>query len=86
MSDNGRADYFITMTCNPRWPELIAALTLPNGTVQRAEDRPDLVGRVFLRRLAKLEKALKEDHIMGYVIGFIRCIEWQKISLYTSLC
>jgi hypothetical protein len=54
--------------------------------VQRAEDRPDLVGRVFLRRLAKLEKALKEDHIMGYVIGFIRCIEWQKISLYTSLC
>jgi hypothetical protein len=86
VSEDGRADYFVTMTCNPKWPELVAALTLPDGTVQKAEDRPDLVGRVFLRRLAKLEESLKGKHVLGYVIGFVRCIEWQKIRVYTPTC
>ena len=76
-ADN-KADYFITFTCNPQWPELIAALTLPDGRIQSASDRPDLVARVFLRKLRKLEDILKKDHVMGYVIGYVRVIEWQK--------
>jgi hypothetical protein len=43
----GKPDYFITMTCNPKWPEITAAL-LPG---QSPGDRPDLVARVFKLRL-----------------------------------
>ena len=42
----GKPDLFITMTCNPRWPEITAAL-LPN---QIAQDRPDLVAESFISR------------------------------------
>ena len=36
-----KPDYFITMTCNPHWPEIKAEL-LPG---QSAQDRPDIVAR-----------------------------------------
>ena len=39
----GIADLFITMTANPKWPEILNAL-LPGQT---PTDRPDLVSRVF---------------------------------------
>jgi hypothetical protein len=37
----GKPDLFITMTCNPNWPEIVAVL-LPH---QKPEDRPDLITR-----------------------------------------
>ena len=40
---NGRPDLFITITCNPRWPE-IQELLLPG---QAACDRHDIIARVF---------------------------------------
>ena len=43
----GRPDLFITMTCNPDWPEIKENL-LPNQT---ASDRPELVARVFELKL-----------------------------------
>ncbi len=39
----GKPDLFITITCNPNWPEIVDNL-YPG---QRPEDRPDLVARVF---------------------------------------
>jgi len=39
----GHPDIFLTMTCNPKWPEITRAL-LPGQT---AVDRPDLSTRVF---------------------------------------
>ena len=39
----GKPDLFVTMTCNPKWPEITKHL-LPG---QDAKDRPDLVARVF---------------------------------------
>jgi hypothetical protein len=38
-----KPDLFITMTCNPHWPEIKEQLK--EG--QTAQDRPDLVARVF---------------------------------------
>ena len=46
----GRPDLFITMTCNPNWPEIQDNL-LPQQT---ASDRPDLVARVFDLKLKTL--------------------------------
>ena len=39
----GKSDLFITMTCNPNWPEIKKKL-LPG---QQPADRPDLGARVF---------------------------------------
>ena len=40
----GHPDTFLTVTCNPNWPEIRRAL-LGDNTPQ---DRPDLCGRVFV--------------------------------------
>jgi|SRR5271170_2569731 len=39
----GRADFFITFTCNPKWDEI--TVNLPPGF--SLTDRPDIVARVF---------------------------------------
>ena len=70
----GRPDYFITMTCNPNWPEMTNELKpgeVPN-------DRPDLLCRVFRLKLNALMKFLIKDKIFGKVIGHIHVIEFQK--------
>jgi Helitron helicase-like domain at N-terminus len=41
---------FVTFTCNPEWPEILAALQ-PG---QESSDRPDLIARAFRVRLAEL--------------------------------
>jgi hypothetical protein len=43
----GKPDLFITMTYNPKWEEIVS--TLKPGEI--ANDRPDLVTRVFVRKL-----------------------------------
>ena len=41
-----KPDYFITMTCNPHWPEIQEHLR--EG--QSAQDRLDIVARVFKQK------------------------------------
>ena len=53
----GPPSYFITLTCNPYWPEILAALK-PGQT---AADRPDIVVRVFRGRLERLVHYLKTE-------------------------
>jgi len=59
----GKPDAFITMTCNPYWPEIRAELL----SHQQPSDRPDLYARVFnLRRKALMEDlGLKEGRGFG---------------------
>ena len=70
----GKPTLFITITCNPKWPEITAAL-LPG---QRPEDRPDLVARVFHVKLARIVKDLTKDGVFGKASAFLRVIEFQK--------
>ncbi|XP_058810651.1 uncharacterized protein LOC131675629 [Phymastichus coffea] len=53
-NETGQPDIFLTMTCNPNWPEITENL-LPS---QQAADRPDLVAKVF---------DLKKDHLLDIV-------------------
>jgi hypothetical protein len=46
----GGGDLFVTMTANPEWPEIRAALLLD----QHPSDRPDLTVRVFHAKLQSL--------------------------------
>ncbi|OMO74609.1 DNA helicase PIF1, ATP-dependent [Corchorus olitorius] len=60
---------FITFTCNGNWPELKDALAFYPGL--RAEDRPDLVARVFHIKLRIfLDYLIKRGHFGHALAGF----------------
>jgi len=73
----GKPDLFITMTCNPLWPEILAEL-LPGQT---AQDRPDLVVRVFKLKLNALLHDLTKKMVLGRAVAFVYVIEFQKRGL-----
>ena len=69
----GPPTFFITVTCNPYWPEILASL----GAGQTAADRPDIVVRVFHERLERLMVHLRKD-FYGKRRYIIRVIEYQR--------
>ncbi|KAJ9566736.1 hypothetical protein OSB04_002702 [Centaurea solstitialis] len=77
VQDDGKPDIFLTMTCNPKWPEILREL-LPGQT---AQDRPDLVTRVFRAKLEDIKKQLFHKHILGVVGAYVYVIEFQKRGL-----
>ena len=72
----GRPHLFVTMTCNPKWPEITAQLK--KG--QTHNDRPDIVSRVFKQKLAELMKDFKGGQFGEYA-GHVHSIEFQKSGL-----
>jgi hypothetical protein len=72
-----KPDLFITMTCNPRWDEIIS--NLEPG--QSAQDRPDLTARVFQMKLALLLHDLIDLGVLGDVLAHMHVIEFQKRGL-----
>ncbi|KAL2938140.1 ATP-dependent DNA helicase PIF1 [Bienertia sinuspersici] len=75
----GPPDLFITMTCNPKWPEIVEFLALILG--QRPEDRPDIIVRVFKIKLDELMVDLTKRKILGGTRAAIYTIEFQKRGL-----
>ena len=66
----GHPDIFLTMTCNPNWPEITRAL-LPNQTPQ---DRTDLCARVFRLKMKDLMSLVIDEKVFGTVVAHIRVI------------
>ncbi|KAL4314242.1 hypothetical protein AHAS_Ahas15G0065500 [Arachis hypogaea] len=62
----GYPSYFITMTCNLEWDEIRREVT-PIGL--KAEDRLDILCRVFKIKLDGLIDDLKEEKIFGKILG-----------------
>jgi len=73
----GRPSLFITFTANPKWDEIVYEL-LPG---QAANDRPDLVARVFHMKQQAMLQEIKNDHIFGKCRGVVWTIEYQKRGL-----
>lgn len=73
----GRADLFITFTCNPKWPE-IAKLLLPG---QNATHRHDITARFFKQKLKCLMDVINKTQVFGKVRCWMYSIEWQKSGL-----
>ena len=73
----GKPDIFLTMTANPRWPEIQDNL-LPH---QNACDRPDIVSRVFHLKLKELLHDLIQQNVLGQVNAYVYTIEFQKRGL-----
>ena len=72
-----KPDYFITMTCNPKWPEITSQL-LPG---QEPQDRPDCVARVFKLKKDQLMEDLVHGGVLGTVVAYMYVIEFQKRGL-----
>ncbi|KAL5137572.1 Replication protein A DNA-binding subunit A [Glycine soja] len=74
----GFPDLFLTMTCNPTWPEIQCKVTQSNLTPNNC---PDIITRVFKIKLNQLMNDLKHGNIFGNIIGCIRLTEKETIHL-----
>ena len=72
-----KPDFFITFTCNPNWVEI--QKELEKG--ETAQNRPDLVARVFKLKKDQLLKDITDRNIFGKVPAFLWVIEFQKRGL-----
>ncbi|KAK7300142.1 hypothetical protein RJT34_10977 [Clitoria ternatea] len=70
--------YFITMTCNPEWDEIKRFVASKN---LKAEDRLDILCRVFKVKLDHLIRDLKDGLIFGKIVGYVCTVEFQKRGL-----
>jgi hypothetical protein len=77
----GKPDLFITMTCNPTWPEIEAEI--PHGS--HWVHHPDIVARVFLLKLDELMDEICEKKLFGKVLGHVHRIEWQ-VRIIACVC
>ncbi|XP_021729322.1 uncharacterized protein LOC110696338 [Chenopodium quinoa] len=73
----GKPDLFVTITCNANWPEIKAEL----AAGETAQDRPDLVARIFRAKLLALKKEIMENKIFGEVAAMVYVVEFQKRGL-----
>ncbi|KAG5565923.1 hypothetical protein RHGRI_001745 [Rhododendron griersonianum] len=74
---NHHPDIFLTITANPKWPEITSAL-LPHQT---AVDRPDLVSCVFELKRKALMKEVEKNKVFGQKVAHVYTIEFQKRGL-----
>ncbi|XP_065650298.1 uncharacterized protein LOC136078455 [Hydra vulgaris] len=72
-----KSDFFITFTCNPKWREITENLY----PVQTANDRPNLVIRVFKLKLNSLLNDIFKHGVLGKVVTHVQVIEFQKRGL-----
>ncbi|CAG8579322.1 24309_t:CDS:2, partial [Cetraspora pellucida] len=74
MREFGKPSLFITVICNPHWPEILAELY----NNQTPNDRPDIIARVFHLKLKAILNDLINNKILGKVVAFVLVIEFQK--------
>lgn len=70
----GKPDLLITFTCNASWSEITTSI----HSYETANNRPDIVVRVFHAKVEHLLKIIKTKKIFGDVKTYIYTIEFQK--------
>lgn len=61
----GNPQFFITFTCNVKWPEIKRCM---NKYLELTPaDKPDIVDRVFEMKVQKFVRLLKENKTFGYI-------------------
>lgn len=73
---HGKADLFITMTCNPNWPE-IKQQCMHNDV----DNRSDIIARIFKAKLQILKDDILIGSTFGKTIAYLESIEFQKRGL-----
>lgn len=72
-----KVDLFVTVTANPKSPEIQRELLLG----QTASDRPDLVARVFKMKKEAIINDIFKEGIFGRAASYVYTIEFQKRGL-----
>lgn len=73
----GKPSLFVTMTCNPNWPEIKNSI----DSIESSNFRPEIVVRVFKSKLKELINCIVTEHVFGKVEAIIYTIEFQKRGL-----
>ncbi|KAG5521132.1 hypothetical protein RHGRI_033626 [Rhododendron griersonianum] len=73
----GKPDLFLTMTCNPNWPEIKAELKQH----EQAQNRPDLATRIFHAKFEYLRREVVKKELFGPIAAYTFAIEFQKRGL-----
>ena len=73
----GKPDFFLTFTCNPKWPEITGSLFEGQPSIHR----PDIVARVFHMKVEALLTDLLKRDILGHVDAYVMVKETQKRHL-----
>ncbi|XP_049394611.1 uncharacterized protein LOC125858871 [Solanum stenotomum] len=73
----GKPDLFITITCNPSWPEIKEHLS----SSDEVQNRPDLISRVFRAKVEELKTDILKGNIFGKVVAYMYTVEFQKRGL-----
>jgi len=71
-----KPDLFLTMTANPKWPEIIHSFF----SGQTATNRPDIVSQVFEQKKKAFLKLI-DNGFFGTTVAHIHTIEFQKRGL-----
>jgi len=74
----GKPDLFITMTANPKWPEIV---NYCQARGQAPANRPDITSRVFKMKLDELLTDLIKHGVLGRPAAHLYVIEYQKRGL-----
>jgi len=72
----GKPDLFVTVTCNPQWPEIIAELK-----DEKPSDKLPIIARVFKLKLQCIMDDILKKHIFGNVVAMMYVVEFQKRGL-----
>ncbi|XP_022023935.2 uncharacterized protein LOC110924208 [Helianthus annuus] len=80
----GYPDFFITITCNPKWPEIVRFI---GDSSIKPEDRPDILCRLFMMKLDELIKDMKQKKNFGDINAVVYTVEFQKRGLpHAHIC
>ncbi|GJT02879.1 DNA helicase [Tanacetum coccineum] len=76
---HGNPSYFITFTCNVKWPEIVEYMVdFPGVTTA---DRADIVDNVFEMKIHQFVKYLRDIKPFGKIIAIVYTVEFQKRGL-----
>lgn len=73
----GKPGIFLTIACNPNWPEIKEHL-MPE---EEAQNHPVLISKVFHAKLEELKIDLFKRNIFGEIAAYTYVIEYQKRGL-----
>ena len=75
----GPPDFFVTFTCNSKWPEISEGLLEPG---QKPTDRADIIVRVYHMKLQDLLHDIKNGHAFGACSAGMQSHIRSKISIF----
>ena len=78
----GKPDLFITITCNPKWPEITNEL---KGVIDNSQ-KLTIIARVFNLKLKAILNDIIKLKIFGHVEAYMYTIEFQKRGLPHAHC